>query len=295
MPWILILLFLASLGATPVRAIENIPSSSFNLAAPTNSNISGWTSGWTQPAVQPTGYTYTTGWNYVGSVSGNSAVYLGNNWVLTAAHVGAGDFYLNGVTYPMLAGTAQQIGAADLELFQISSAPDLPALPLRSTAPVENVSLVAMIGWGAGGGNRNETWGYNTINVTDYSPLTPEGTSYVSTGFLTLTKSGNKNPENLYGTVVGDSGGADFIYNSSSSRWELVGINDVDGIVTYSDGTTGGFSGCVQLSSYYTSITNIVAQPLPTDTPAMPLPGLIVMAGALFLAASRYLGPTPAE
>lgn len=290
----LVFLLVAVIFAAPLRAIENIPSSSFNLSQPTNGDIPSWTSGWTQPAVQPTGFTYTTGWNYVGSVDGNGAVYMGNNWVLTAAHVGPGTFSLNGINYPMVPGSAQEIGTADLEVFQISPAPNLPVLPMRSTAPVANVCKLVMIGWGAGGGNRNQTWGYNTISeVSTTLPTLPApDSSYVSTGFLTLTVTTStppKNTENLYEVVTGDSGGADFIYNSTSSRWELAGINEQSGTLQYSDGTTGGYSGCVQLSSYDTSITNIIAQPLATDTPVAPLPALLVMAGALIWTGSRSI------
>ena len=281
------------LVAVPLRAIENVSASSFNLTPPTNGNIPNWTTGWTQPSVQPTGYTSTTGWNYVGSVGGNSAVYMGNNWVLTAAHVGSGGFFLNGTTYPMVAGSAQLIGTADLELFQIFPAPNLPGVPVRTTAPVANTSLVAMLGWGAGGGNRNETWGYNTVNEVGQTlpALPPPNNIYTSTGFLTFTvttSSPPKNTENLYEIVTGDSGGADFIFNSSLSRWELAGINEQNGTLEYGDHTMGGYSGCVQLSTYATSIATIIAEPLPpTDSPTMPLPAIMVLAGLLVAVAAR--------
>ena len=271
-------------------------TSTYNLSQPTNTDISNWTSGWAQPAIQPINYTQTTGWNYVGSVGGNSAVYMGNNWVLTAAHVGSGGFLLNGAVYPMVPGSVQQVSASvDLLMFQISPAPVLPTLPVRSTDPIvagvngSTSSKVAMIGWGAGNGDRQETWGYDTVNAINYYPLTPMGSSYASNAFLTYTKSGNKNPENLYEVVTGDSGGAGFIYNTNTSSWELAGINDVDGTITYSDNTTGGFSGLVQLDTYATTIRNIVAQPLPTDTPTMPQWALIATGCLLFFAANLSL------
>ena len=281
-------LVVVALISSPLRAVEDVPASSFNLSPPTNAAISNWTSGWTQPDVQPTGYTTTTGWNYLGSVGGDSAVYMGNNWVLTAAHVGAGDFYLNGVTYKMAGGTAHKIGTADLELFQILTAPDLPGVPLTATAPVAG-DLIAVLGWGAGGGNRNETWGYDTINSVDgegqtLPVLSPPYNVYSSTGFITCTETSSnppKHPENLYQVVTGDSGGADFIYNATASRWELAGINEQDGTLQYPDSTIGGYSGYVELSAYYSSIETLIAQPLATDMPAMPLPALSALAGLL--------------
>ncbi len=112
----------------PLRAawaIEDVATNpvSYNETPPTATNIPLWTSGWTQPTVQPDGFTSTTGWNYVGSVNGNSAVYLGNGWVLTAAHVGANNLTLNGTIYPMVANTAKTIGSVDLLVFRVAPWP----------------------------------------------------------------------------------------------------------------------------------------------------------------------------
>src|SRR5271167_318923 len=100
--------------ALSLRAVENSSTGTYNGTAPTGSNITNWTTGWTQPATQPTGYTYTTGWNYVGNVGadgGASAVYLGNGWFATATHVasteGSLSVILNGTTYPFVATTTQ--------------------------------------------------------------------------------------------------------------------------------------------------------------------------------------------
>jgi hypothetical protein len=234
----------------------------YNTTAPTNSNISNWQSGWTQPTVQPTGYTATTGWNYVGSINGSqsgnaSGVYLGYGWVITCAHLGTGslNFTLNGTTYPYVAnsvqtftGTATQtvvstgtttttvVNQVDMIVFQVSPAPSLPALPLRSSNPVENSSKVVMIGYGDGGSKTNETWGYNTVNYPPGNYINLTGSSLWSNDFITLDGSTAE-----YQIVGGDSGGADFIYNSTLERWELAGLNEGN--------SPGVFSAFVQLNN----------------------------------------------
>ena len=121
-----------ALTASHLRAVEM--DGSYDTTAPTDSDISGWDSGWGESGV--------TGWDYVGSIGGASGVYLGNGWVLTAGHVGAGTFILNsgpaagtyyydGVSDPI----ANSNGTADLTLFQLTSSPDLPALSLATSNP----------------------------------------------------------------------------------------------------------------------------------------------------------------
>jgi len=56
--------------------------------------------------------------------------------------------------------------------------------------------------------------------------------------------------------VTGDSGGAAYIYNSSTGTWELAGILEAK------DDTTGN-SYMVNLASYKTKITNIMASAVP--------------------------------
>jgi len=130
-------LFLLSLSFVFVLVTQAISveidegnSVSFNTSAPTSSEIPDWNSGW--------GASDVTGWDYVGTVNGASAVYLGNNWVITAAHVGAGTFSLGGTSYTVVSGSAQGVtksngDTVDLTLFQIMQGPNLPALSISST------------------------------------------------------------------------------------------------------------------------------------------------------------------
>lgn len=286
--------FLAALILTPVWAVENVssPTCPYQTKQPTNDQVPNWTTGW--------GGSEITGWNYVGQVNSASGVYLGNGWVLTAAHVGIGNFVLDGNTYIAVPGSAQSIsnadGTADLCLFQIYTLSsnngtllNLPPLVLATSDPVAFAygtpgTSVVLIGYGGGQG---ETWGYNTITQINQA-VTPDGYSYVSNDFLTVTGTttdGGQSITNNAMLVLYDSGGGDFTYNTATSQWNLAGINEVTG----TDEDTGqDLSGFEQLDTYAAQINGIITPP--TDTPTMPLPGLFVMGCLFFLAASRALG-----
>jgi hypothetical protein len=234
-------------------AVENGTNSMFNESAPTSSDIPNWTSGWTQPP----GQSGITGWNYVGTVAGGggpaSGVYLGNNWVLTAGHVGTGTFTLGASSYSVVPGSAQGIsdinGNADICLFQISTAPNLPMLTIPSSGPSIGNS-VAMLGYGDGGSITNETWGFNTVAQTGLL-VTPDGYSYVTTDFVT-----DYGGSNEYHLVLGDSGGGDFYFDTLSGTWQLVGLNE--------DLDDSNNSYLEQLSTYASQINSIVATPEPS-------------------------------
>src|SRR5574338_490885 len=99
-----------------------------------------------QPADDP-------GWQNVGKVNGLNAVYLGYGWVITAGHVGFGNFELDGTVYPAVSNTWVQIPhsgsvLADLAVFRVNPPPyQLPALALPTSAPALGTT-VALIGFG---------------------------------------------------------------------------------------------------------------------------------------------------
>jgi hypothetical protein len=173
----------------------------------------------------------------------------------------------------------------------------LPALTLSTDLPVafsskQAGSLVAMLGMGGGAGL---SWGLNTVTEINKFPITPAGYTYVSNDFFTDNGKvirGSSSITNNSMVVSGDSGGANFTYNTTTQKWELAGINEVTGSYTDYSGSydgNGTFSGMVQLDTYATQINAIVSPPT-VDTPTMPLPALFVMACLLFLTASRSLG-----
>ena len=91
------------------------------------------------------------GWhNVVRRLGGPSVVYLGDGWVLTANHVGAGVVLIEQALYDPIPSSIQQIhnddgSLTDLLLFQIDPVPVLPRLTLAASTLLlaEDVVLMA--------------------------------------------------------------------------------------------------------------------------------------------------------
>ena len=275
-------LLLAAFLLQPAQAVQS--NGIYNTTAPTVSDIPNWNTGWATPG--------KTGWDYVGQVNGASGVYLGNGWVLTAAHVGAGTFTLNSVPYGFVSGSSHAIsdvnGTADLTLFQISTSPALNSLTLALNDPEVKTttnpgSQVAMIGNGGG-----KSWGLNTVNFTN-ELITPTGYTYVSNDFITVQgpfTNGGATTNNPAILVSNDSGGADFIYDPVAGMWILAGINEVAGTAMIGPGTYP-VSGFVQLNTYQSQIQSL------TGISVVPEPGTYLLLGlgllALLLGARRRI------
>ena len=254
---VLLLLCLMGLIAPHVRGVGILVNGTaiFNTGAPTVSDIANWDSGWGSMSVN--------GWNYVGQVQNAGGVYLGNGWVLTAGHVGEGDFYLDGNTYDAVPRTAQtittSIGEADMTLFQIATNPNLPALTIATSAPSaadmfgSGGDQVAMIGYGGS----SKSWGLNTVTKNNLE-VQVDGYSFLTVDFETAygdPPSDFANLDNDAVLIPGDSGGGDFIYDPLTSEWELAGINEA--VDSNSD------SYMVELGYYATQINAITAVPEP--------------------------------
>jgi len=280
---LLLLLLIVFIGAGALRAVDI--GSTPDTTAPTNSNIPGWTSGW--------GATGITGWDYVCQINGGaSGVYLG--YVLTAGHVGQGNITIDGVPYAAVTNSSVGITVSgnpvDVCLFQLQTQPNLRPLVIRSSDPKAfftdtSGSPVVMIGFGGG-----KSWGYNTVTQKNASVQVNQFTSNDFVTDLGSYSNGSTVITNNAVLVNGDSGGGDFIYNSAASRWELAGINEAigpdTGPITY--------SLFVQLNTYATQINNIIV-PATTDTPTLPLPGLVMLGGLLLFVACRSFGAKVAD
>jgi hypothetical protein len=181
------------------------------------------------------------GWAHVGTTAGGlTVIYLGNGWILTANHVGFGDVVLEGGSYQAVAGSYLRLEndsgpPPDLGVFRIRPSPGLPILPIRSSTPSPGTA-VTMIGHGHNrgpstswnppgpvgpidgyewGASRTMRWGSNLAGGS--------GTVLYTESFYTsFTETGGTTHEAQ--AANGDSGGAVFIKNGSSSVWELAGV-----------------------------------------------------------------------
>lgn len=248
------------------------------------------------------------GWANVGVLGIGTGVYLGNDWVLTAAHVGGGSIVLNGGTYAMLAGSGTTLtnngapgksATTDLYMFRLASTPaGLPSVTIAS-ATTTNGSGVTMIGsgrdrgafteWSVNQGTTPWTWtevssggnaaGYKTISTRAMrwgTNTVSASALWVDDGFgdtlmLGTTFNDLGPPSNEAQAAYGDSGGG--VFHKNGAAWELAGI-----ILT-----VGGYSGqpdpgsnaiygdatyAADLSFYRSQIVTIVPEPSVTGMAA---------------------------
>ena len=224
-----------------------------------------------------------------------SALYLGNRWVLTANHVGFGNVVFEGVTYTAVTGSKVRIKNpdttnADMQMFKLIETPPLPPLEISASPPPIG-SAVVLIGhgrnrgaatsylgydgwlWGAGHAMR---WGTNTV-------ATPPAVFDTSWAFSTIfdpIASGGTAQEAQ--AAIGDSGGG--VFYQSGSVWRLVGVlyaRDVHPGQPPETSLYGNTSFATDLATYRAQITATASQPgcddsldddadLLTDFPADP-------------------------
>ena len=176
-------------------------------------------------------------WANVGSVNGGSGTYLGNGWVLTAAHVGAGPIaFDSGAFQPdgrVIRLSNPDTSLADILLYHLILTPGLTGSVVSSSTPAIG-SLVDLVGYGRIRGSAEQSFS------TEYGPKSgfywsPNGTkSYgrnlIQTGVTTRTLLGvgsfrgfilDFTPPDAQ-VATGDSGGAVFYKNSAT--WELAGM-----------------------------------------------------------------------
>ena len=199
------------------------------------------------------------GWASVGVRGIGTAVYLGQGWVLTAAHVGGGSIVLNGGTYAMLAGSGTRLTnggqpgkstLTDLYMFRLATTPvGLVGVPIAAAATGSGAA-VTMIGAGRDRGAFTQ-WSVNTNpnpwvwtevpsggNAAGYKTLssrtmrwgtnTVSGTGiWIDAGFgdakaLKTTFDGFPFYSTEAQAASGDSGGA--VFRKQGSTWELSGL-----------------------------------------------------------------------
>jgi hypothetical protein len=177
-----------------------------------------------------------TGFEHVGKIGGTTGVYLGDGWVLTATHVGAGDLWLDGARYPAVPGSWAPVRGTeagrvpDLGVFRVEPRPALPHLPISRRMPRVGEPLL-LVGCGHGRGERIEwdgrigfrwtapnvrRWGLNRIAATGIDMPTPGSFTWI---FSTLFSVGDRQEAQA---ALGDSGGAGFV--NRRGKWTLAGI-----------------------------------------------------------------------
>jgi len=130
------------------------------------------------------------GWANVGVRGIGNGVYLGDRWVLSVAHVGAGSIVLDGTTYAAEPGSAVQLTNAgepgrsaltDLIVYRLTTEPaGLPAVSIAATAPAAGTA-VTMIGSGRARGAFTE-WSVNETTTPWTWTTVPSGGDYAGYG-----------------------------------------------------------------------------------------------------------------
>jgi hypothetical protein len=251
-----------------------------------------------------------TGWAWdnvgqIGGVNGASGVFLGTydsgSWVLTATHVGAGNFTVGGQTYAPVAGSARALKnfagvAGDLMIYQIAAAPDLPTIALSEFAPVVG-SPIVLAGYGFTGVEQKTYWQVSGGTWTETAdPSLAQRSGYFQNGRNGLTW-GTGAVLGYFGYSVGtgpttgmftrfadtpgsaqgaggDSGGAVFFQNAQGG-WELTGIlSGVVGTSGQPGGTSvfGNMTAAASIGTYYgdlAEIMEVTAIPEPSSWAAL--------------------------
>ena len=213
-------------------------------------------------------------WANVGSVNGGSGTYLGNGWVLTAAHVGAGPIaFDSGAFQPdgrVIRLSNPDTSLADILLYHLILTPGLTGSVVSSSTPAIG-SLVDLVGYGRIRGSAEQSFS------TEYGPKSgfywsPNGTkSYgrnlIQTGVTTRTLLGvgsfrgfilDFTPPDAQ-VATGDSGGAVFYKNSAT--WELAGMIEALASFVYPlpASVYGDESWIMDLPTYKTQIDALVS------------------------------------
>ena len=218
------------------------------------------------------------GFGNVGVLGSGGAVYLGNRWILTVAHLNTagGEASFGGINYGFLSGTDTRLenapgsgltGVVDLRMIRLDGEPSLPAVTIASAAPSVGENLV-MIGRGNQRDASETYWSVDTVNDPDlWTEVTPpppaDQTGFNATGVRTirwgdnevlddsLVVDGGFGDTQSFSTqfdsggfthegqaVAGDSGGG--VFSKSTGSWELIGIMHTIGTA---EGQPGGASG----------------------------------------------------
>ncbi len=231
-----------------------------------------------------------------GTAFAGSSVYLGNNFYLTAHHVGLSSHVLaGGVVYPVdAAWGVRKLGAADAHVFRVLSAPNLSA-PALHTGTTEAGRLVAITGCGLGRDpavpvlSASVPWGtaetqalrWGTNRIVGAAMLsTLEGESYSGLYFFL----GNAEGDDEASLAGGDSGSPAWI--KVGSTWRLAGLCTGvtnPGTAVFQAETAADaqnhYNAMVRLGAYQTELAAATAVRQLTLSAAQPSGGSVSPAG----------------
>jgi hypothetical protein len=205
----------------------------------------------------PTGNLANSGWQYEGQFGSFLGTVIASNYFVTAKHIGGSvgqTFLFNNVTYTTTAVFPDP--SSDLQIWQVSGTFPNEA-PLYASSPGTEVGLNLVVfgrgtrrgdpvfvgndshlgGWIWGASDEVQRWGTNVVESI-----------YTDPGFGKLVRAtfdNNAGPNEAH-LSSGDSGGAVFVFNPTTSRWELAGINlGVDGPFSFSMTGSNAFNAAM--------------------------------------------------
>jgi Dockerin type I domain len=205
----------------------------------------------------PTGAYANSGWQFEGQFDGFLGTVIAPNYFITAKHIGGvvGDkFTFNGTNYTTTAVFPDP--SSDLQIWRVSGTLPIQA-PLYAGSPGSEVSLFLTVfgrgtqrgnsvfvgsdahlgGWLWGTSDAVQRWGTNIVGSITSDP------TYGALLRVPFNNNGGSNEGHL---SVGDSGGAVFVYDRTTNRWELAGINlAVDGAFSTSSNGTNAFNAAM--------------------------------------------------
>jgi len=205
----------------------------------------------------PTGVLANSGWQYEGQFGSFLGTVIGSNYFVTAKHIGGSvgqTFAFNNVVYTTTAVFPDP--SSDLQVWQVSGTFPIHA-PLYASAPGTEVNLSLVVfgrgtqrgnsvfvgndshlgGWLWGTSDGIERWGTNIVGSIAIDAEFGE--------LLRVPFDSNARSDEAH-LSVGDSGGAVFVFNFTTNRWELAGINlAVDGQFSTSSSGANSFNAAM--------------------------------------------------
>ena len=222
-----------------------------------------------------------------------SGVYLGNRYVLTAAHVAPLTSVRVGfVDYSLDSSSAVSIGTSDMKLVRLANDPGLGSVRLNSSAASDG-GFAYVVGYGVGRASSSllnsspvnwgddatvaKRWGTNTVDAA-YSGATVNG----YTSDLLRTQFNTNAGANEAALTRYDSGSA--LFRQIGSNWYLVGLgayvqnSNLSGASTQFDSANSDDNYFIRISSYSISTDQISAVAVPEPSSFQ-----FLMGGLLFL------------